>query len=164
LILQYNLSYLFVKNIVKLLILFSSVGSIAYQQSTRMLGKMESSTYKGDNEYHTNCTGDACLGDEVRFERAVFTGSYRAAKFAGYELITGVIVNDSYGAEKQQHTFTLLLPDGSKARIKGRNLYANGLYRKLWADESKRILALNEKHARGDKARNARDIRRCEAH
>lgn len=59
------------------------------------------------------------VGDSVRFERAVFTGSYRKPVFAGFELMTGKIVFDSYGSEKQQHTFTLRLDDGKKMLIKG---------------------------------------------
>jgi len=119
-------------------------------------------TYKGDDEYTTNCTGDVCVGDEVRFERATFTGSYRNAKFAGFEMVTGKIIGDSYGAAKQQHTFTLELEDGSTTRIKGRNLYANGVYRKEWEDEGARNMALDEKHGRGDAARAARADRIAE--
>jgi len=95
----------------------------------------------------------------VRFERATFSGSFRNAKFAGFETVTGKIVKDSYGKDKQQHTFTLALEDGSELRIKGRNLYANGTYRKLWADESRRRAAAEEKHARGDSARAIRASR-----
>lgn len=119
----------------------------------------ETSNYTGDATYTVRCTGDAVVGDEVRFERATFTGSFRNAKFAGFETVTGKIVKDSYGKDKQQHTFTLALEDGSELRIKGRNLYANGTYRKLWADESQRRAAAEEKHARGDSARAIRASR-----
>jgi hypothetical protein len=51
------------------------------------------------------------------------------------------------------------LLDGSKLMIKGRNLYANGTYRKLWADESQRNLVAHEKHGRGAEARAAREYR-----
>lgn len=118
------------------------------------------STFRGDAEFSICCTGDAVVGDEVRFERAVFGGSFRRPKFAGFELITGKIVRDSYGRDKQQHTFTLELADGATLRIKGRNLYANGVYRRPWADESARQAARDEKHARGDRARAQRDARR----
>jgi hypothetical protein len=116
----------------------------------------ETSNYAGDEVYSVRCTGDAVVGDEVRFERATFTGSFRNAKFAGFEQITGKIIKDSYGKDKQQHTFTLALADGTELRIKGRNLYANGTYRRLWADESMRRIAAEEKHLRGDRARAAR--------
>jgi len=118
------------------------------------------STYQGDNDYVVNCTGDCVTGDQVRFERATFTGSYRNAKFAGFELVTGEIINDSYGAEKQQHTFTIQAANGDKIRIKGRNLYKNNVYRKTWDDESLRTQALIEKHQRGRAARSVRDLRR----
>lgn len=119
----------------------------------------QTSTYNGDDIYSINATGDCVVGDEVSFERAIFTGSFRNAKFAGFELVQGKIVNDSYGRDKQQHTFTIELLDGSKMTIKGRNLYANGTYRKLWSDEAKRGLVADEKHARGAKARLAREYR-----
>lgn len=117
------------------------------------------STYNGDSEYTLNCTGDCVVGDEIRFDRAKFSGSYRKPKFAGFERVTGKIIRDSYGSEKQQHTFTIELANGSTTRIKGRNLYANSVYRKIWADESQRKNALNEKHTRGDRARKERQIR-----
>lgn len=119
----------------------------------------EISEYKGDNKYSVNCTGDVVMGDEVSFERATFSGSFRNAKFAGFELIQGKIINDSYGRDKQQHTFTIELLDGSKMTIKGRNLYANGTYRKLWDNEDMRGQVADEKHERGAKARKAREYR-----
>lgn len=117
------------------------------------------STYVGDTDFTINCTGDAVNGDEVRFERATFTGSFRNAKFAGFEMITGKIVRDSYGRDKQQHTFTLELADGSSLCIKGRNLYKSGVWRKPWTDETARHAAVDEKHARGDRARAVREHR-----
>jgi len=111
-------------------------------------------------QYTIDCTGDACVGDEVEFERAIFSGSFRKPKFVGTETIRGKIIFDSYGAQKQQHTFTLLLENGEKTLIKGRNLYRNGCRRKPWDDEGKRSLVLAEKHERGNCARNARENRR----
>jgi hypothetical protein len=121
---------------------------------------MQQDTFSGDAEYCYNCTGDCVVGDNVRFSRAKFTGSFRNAKFAGYELVTAVIIKDSYGRDKGQHTFTLQLPDGSTTRIKGRNLYANSVYRLKWDDECARDNVAGEKHARGDAARAMRDIQK----
>ena len=118
------------------------------------------STYSGDDDYHINCTGDCVVGDEVRFERAVFSGSLRRPTFDGFEMVTAKIVKDSYGRAKQQHTFTLETEDGDNIRIKGRNLYRNGVYRKSWEDESARKLSVAEKHQRGDAARTERRQRR----
>lgn len=112
--------------------------------------------FQGDAIYNINCTGDACVGDEVRFQRAIFAGSFTKPKFAGFETVTGEIIADSYGRVKQQHTFTILTTSGSKTLIKGRNLYANGTWRKRWVDEEQRLKALVEKHHRGAHARNAR--------
>ena len=112
------------------------------------------------NPYIIDCTGDSVVGDEVTFDRAVFTGTYPNAKFSHDETIEAVVISDSYGEKKQQHTFSLLLPNGKKIRIKGRNLYRNGVLRKTWVDEFKRVEALQEKHQRGDAARTERIIRK----
>lgn len=120
----------------------------------------QTSDHTGDAEYIINCTGDAVTGDEVRFEHATFTGSFRNAKFAGFEQITGKIIRDSYDRDKQQHTFTLRLADSSTLTIKGRNLYKEGCWRKLWPDETIRHAAANEKHTRGDRAKAAREQRK----
>ena len=109
--------------------------------------------------YSIDCTGDAVVGDDVCFERAMFGGSFRKPKFLGNETVTGKIVRDSYGSAKQQHTFTIELPNGETTQVKGRNLYRNGCRRKPWADEAARALAIQEKHARGDSARRARELR-----
>jgi hypothetical protein len=118
------------------------------------------SEYQGDGVYNIGCRGDVVVGDEVRFERATFTGSFRNAKFERFEMITGTVVADSYGYCKQQHTFTLVLSGGSKMLIKGRNLYRNGIWRKTWNDESARLAVADEKHDRGAIARLERDTRR----
>ena len=120
----------------------------------------QTSDFKGDTEYSVECTGDAVVGDDVRFERATFAGSFRNATFAGFERVTGVIVRESYGADRQQHTFTLQLPDGSTRRLKGRVLYREGTWRKRWPNEEARRASLDEKHVRGDRARQRRDERR----
>lgn len=119
----------------------------------------QTSTYAGDVKHAICCTGDAVVGDCVAFERATFSGSLRKPRFAGFVLVKGEIVADSYGADKQQHTFTLRLADGSSVRIKGRNLYATTLFRMPWADESLRRKVADEKHIRGDNARAQRRVR-----
>lgn len=103
-------------------------------------------------------TGDACIGDEVAFARATFSGSYRRPRFAGYEIVCGTIIRDSYGSKMQQHTFTIET-DGGEVRIKGRNLYSVLTLAKP-RDEWERRAALAEKHRRGDAARSARERRR----
>jgi hypothetical protein len=125
---------------------------------------MEESNYKGDKTYCICCTGAAVVGDKVRFDRAIFSGSCRKPTFAGYERVTGKIVRDSYGADKQQHTFTLRvggIHTGYELRIKGRNLYRNGVWRKPWPDEAQRQAAAKEKHNRGARARAKRFERKC---
>lgn len=111
-------------------------------------------------EYLIDCTGDCCVGDFVRFERAVFVGKYPKARFSHNEIITGEIIRDSYGKDKQQHTFTIVDSTGLEFRIKGRNLYRNSVYRRKWENEENRVKALQEKHERGAVARNKRSIRK----
>jgi hypothetical protein len=114
------------------------------------------------SEYSIDATGDVVRGDDIAFMRATFTGSYRKPKFAGNELVVGTVISDSYGAAKQQHTFTIELEDGKRIHIKGRNVYRNGVWRKPWRDEAKRDEIADEKHTRGDKARAARAYRMSE--
>ncbi|MDH5727380.1 MAG: hypothetical protein OEZ58_00105 [Gammaproteobacteria bacterium] len=120
--------------------------------------------------YPINCTGDVCTGDVIRFSEAVFIGSYRKPQYAGDRTITANVVKDSYGSQKQQHTFTLEVISvsgeqaddieiGKKIRRKGRNVYRNDCWRKLWKDESLRQQALDEKHHRGSRARALRQQR-----
>jgi len=120
------------------------------------------------NEFPINCTGDVVAGDHIRFTEAVFAGSYRKPKYQGERVIEALVVRDSYGEAKQQHTFTLevttsegedALPVGKTIRRKGRNVYRNGTQRKPWTDETQRGEALEEKHQRGDNARAARQHR-----
>lgn len=114
-------------------------------------------------------TGDVVTGDHIRFEEGVFGGSFKKPKFLGNRTIEGIVIKDSYGADKQQHTFTIEvtassgydpLEVGTKIRRKGRNVYRNGTMRKPWDDESAREDARAEKHERGDIARSLRDWRR----
>lgn len=124
-----------------------------------------------ETQYTMNCTGDACRGDIILFTEAVFGGSHRSPKYLGDRRIAARIVKDSYGADKQQHTFSLEIIDsdgqdalkpGTKTTRKGRNIYRNGTQRQPWANEDDRREVLDEKHARGDEAREERRMRKME--
>lgn len=115
------------------------------------------------------CTGDVCAGDIIRFVEAVFCGSHRKPQFLGDREIIARVIADSYGAAKQQHTFSLeviassgcqALAAGIRTTRKGRNVYRNGTWRALWDDEAARKAVLAEKHHRGDFARAARTERK----
>lgn len=117
-----------------------------------------------------DCTGDVCRGDVILFTEAVFGGSYRKPRFLGERRIVARVIGDSYGAQRQQHTFTLEvlasegtapLEAGIRTTRKGRNVYRHDCRRMQWADEAARRVALDEKHARGDAARAERDERRA---
>ncbi|CAI9114463.1 OLC1v1015191C2 [Oldenlandia corymbosa var. corymbosa] len=120
-----------------------------------------------------NCKGDACTGDVVLFEQNVYEMFNIASRSAtgppsGTRLVAGRIIKESYGAEKQQHTFTIEvlwskgekpLPPLHQLLIKGRNLYRLNTMRQKWEDETEREKMLSEKHARGSVARSKREIR-----
>ena len=111
--------------------------------------------------YPIDATGDAVIGDRVIFQKAIFIGRYPYGYFSHYEIIEAEILKDSYGEKKQQHTFTLKdINTNTIFKIKGRNLYRNGLYRKPWKDEQQRLIAQKEKHCRGNEARKIRDHRK----
>jgi len=127
-----------------------------------------STTPAAKGERWVDTTGDAVTGDTVRFTEAVF-GRGRKPKFLGERTVTARIVSDSYGKQKQQHTFSLEvlasdgyrpLEAGSTVRRKGRNVYRKGTERLEWDDEALRETARTEKHARDGLAREARDTRR----
>ncbi|XP_054781637.1 zinc finger CCCH domain-containing protein 62-like [Prosopis cineraria] len=123
-----------------------------------------------------NCKGDACTGDVVLFEQNVYETFSIASRSAsgppcGKRIVAGRIVKESYGAEKQQHTFTIevLWSKGEKPLpplypllIKGRNLYRLKTLRQRWDDEGARRKILTEKHSRGDVARANREARKQE--
>uniref|UniRef100_A0A803LDI6 SAP domain-containing protein n=1 Tax=Chenopodium quinoa TaxID=63459 RepID=A0A803LDI6_CHEQI len=120
-----------------------------------------------------NCKGDACMGDIVMFEQTVYEGYNIASRSAtgppcGKRIVAGRIVKESYGAAKQQHTFTVEvlwskghkpLPPLHPLLIKGRNLYKLNTLRRRWEDESERQRVLSEKHCRGSLARSSREAR-----
>ena len=129
-----------------------------------------------DNEW-IDATGDVVQGDIIRFTESVFSGSYKNPKVEGNRTITGEIMDDSYGANKQQHTFSIRVLEciGLKAedvlskakrskkgtiRRMGRNVYRQGTERKRWADEFLRQDAIEEKHDRGSVARALREERK----
>lgn len=111
-------------------------------------------------DYTIDCTGNVCKGDEITFEKAEFTGTYPRAKFSHMERRFLKVLKDSYGKDKQQHTFTCLdLETDMVVRIKGRNIYRNGCKRKEWINEDDRLKVLEEKYSRGSEARKNRKER-----
>jgi len=123
------------------------------------------------DDFTYGCTGDVVVGDIIRFTEAVFGGSYRSPRYLGDRVIKAEVLRDSYGRDKQQHTFTLRvvassgvdpIAAGTVTRRKGRNVYRNGTVRKPWPDEAARDAARAEKHARGGAARARREARIAE--
>ncbi|GKV47675.1 hypothetical protein SLEP1_g54552 [Rubroshorea leprosula] len=118
-------------------------------------------------------SGDACTGDVVMFKQNVYETFNIASRSAsgppcGTRTVAGRIIKESYGAAKQQHTFTIEvlwskgekpLPPLHPLLIKGRNLYRLKTLRQRWEDEGKRQKVLMEKHSRGSIARSDREMR-----
>ncbi|KAG9450848.1 hypothetical protein H6P81_010813 [Aristolochia fimbriata] len=122
-----------------------------------------------------NCTGDVCRGDVVLFRQRVYRKFDLARKggdVIGKRTVAGRVVKESYGAAKQQHTFTVevlwskgpqSLPPLFPLLVKGRNLYRLKTFRQLWDDEVERHKVLAEKHKRGGEARLTRAIKRAQS-
>ncbi|KAL8122732.1 zinc finger CCCH domain-containing protein 62-like [Apium graveolens] len=125
------------------------------------------------SSFTVNCKGDACMGDVVMFEQTVYEMFNIASRSSvgppcGTRIVAGRIVKESYGAAKQQHTFTVEVlwskgvrphPPLHPLLIKGRNLYKLKTMRQKWQDEGERQKILLEKHNRGSIARLNRDTR-----
>ena len=116
-----------------------------------------------------DASGDVVAGDVILFQESVFGGSHRNPIYKGSRTIQAKVLRESYGTEKQQHTFTMsvisskgtdAVPAGAEIRRKGRNIYRNGTQRLVWLDEGERKRIALEKHSRGAVARKARDKRK----
>ncbi|KAG6496473.1 hypothetical protein ZIOFF_044340 [Zingiber officinale] len=93
------------------------------------------------SSFFINCTGDVCKGDVVRFRQRVYD-KFTRRTIIGKRTIAGRVVKESYGAAKQQHTFTVevlwsrgknALPPMFPLLVKGRNLYRLKTFRqKIW--------------------------------
>ncbi|XP_042407125.1 zinc finger CCCH domain-containing protein 62-like isoform X1 [Zingiber officinale] len=116
------------------------------------------------SSFFINCTGDVCKGDVVRFRQRVYD-KFTRRTIIGKRTIAGRVVKESYGAAKQQHTFTVevlwsrgknALPPMFPLLVKGRNLYRLKTFRQPWSNEQERSKVLAEKHQRGAVARHIR--------
>ncbi|CAH9054028.1 unnamed protein product [Cuscuta epithymum] len=129
-------------------------------------------TFYPRSSFNIDCTGDVCKGDVVLFTQKVykkFDKITRSGKVSGKRTIAGRIVKESYGAAKQQHTFTVevlwsqgfkKLPPLFPLLVKGRNLYKLKTFRQRWKNEKERLGVLSEKHRRGAAARLVRETRK----
>ncbi|KAE7999583.1 hypothetical protein FH972_003994 [Carpinus fangiana] len=118
-----------------------------------------------------NCTGDVCKGDVVLFTQKVYERFNKVTRHGtshGKRTVAGRVVKESYGAAKQQHTFTVevlwskgsnRLPPLFPLLVKGRNLYRLRTFRQRWSNESGRVKVLAEKHKRGTAARLVRAMK-----
>ncbi|XP_059623837.1 zinc finger CCCH domain-containing protein 62-like isoform X2 [Cornus florida] len=126
------------------------------------------------SSFNINCTGDVCRGDVVLFTQKVyekFDKVTRRGRLLGKRTIAGRIVKESYGAAKQQHTFSVevlwskgikKLPPLFPLLVKGRNLYKLKTFRQCWKNEAQRSRVLAEKHKRGAAARLKRAMKKTE--
>ncbi|KAK1278064.1 Zinc finger CCCH domain-containing protein 62 [Acorus gramineus] len=114
------------------------------------------------------CSSRGYMRSMFRFDIKTRGGG---AKIIGKRTIAGRVVKESYGAAKQQHTFTVSpgkieilwckgvksLPPLFPLLVKGRNLYRLKTFRQRWNNESERSKVLDEKHKRGAAARRTRE-------
>jgi hypothetical protein len=71
-------------------------------------------------------TNDRVIWESPIFQGgSYFQGRFKGAKKIGVKRLSGVVLRHSYGEKTGQHTFTILLDDGTKKLVKGRNLYPN---------------------------------------
>ena len=109
-------------------------------------------------------TRDIVEGDILIFVEAVFTGSFRNPKYVGDRTILATVKKESYGADKGQHTFTLIVHDceGINAneilakdtiRRKGRNLYKECYHVGSLYSSEERSEKAEDKHERGNRVR-----------
>ena len=126
----------------------NDLGSFQDNEKKKLLKK-----YARKLGFTSDVSGDACTGDEVFFAQIMWGGSYKRPKFLGLELKEGKILKESYGAKRQQHTFTIENEEG-KFTIKGRNLYQYGTF--ALPRGKKRVAVLEEKHKRGCAARSCK--------
>lgn len=116
------------------------------------------------------CKGSIVRGDTIEWIENVYDegGSLGLNIIKGQRVNVGVVLFDSYGEKKQQHTFTIeiisssgmdALPEGKQILRKGRTLHRFGPKRELWDNEEMRENVEAEKRARGATARLKRDIR-----
>jgi hypothetical protein len=110
-------------------------------------------------------------GDVIRFRERVFRGKFPWRKRRGSRTVIARVLRESYGAKRQQHTFTIEviscegndpLAPGTMLRRKGRNFYRMAK-RRLWDDETARLVALEEKYARREVMKEARRERKRRA-
>ncbi|XP_042495282.1 uncharacterized protein LOC122074499 [Macadamia integrifolia] len=118
-----------------------------------------------------NCTGDVCTHDVVLFTQRVYERYDKVTRngnHQGKRTIAGRVVKESYGAAKQQHTFTVevlwskgfkRLPPLFPLLVKGRNLYRYKTLRQCWDNEKERSMVLAEKHKRGAEARHLKAMK-----
>lgn len=70
-------------------------------------------------------SGAIRTGDKVVWLSPIWAGSGRKYKKVGEVQLSGTVVRHSYGPKTGQHTFSILLIDGTNKLVKGRHLYPN---------------------------------------
>ncbi|MCM8827588.1 MAG: hypothetical protein NC904_08770 [Candidatus Omnitrophica bacterium] len=97
---------------------------------------------------------DIVQNDIIKFYEEVYERVGNKYKYRFLRYIKALVVNESYGKKRMQHTFTLKVIDsdyynsGTIIMRRGRNIYSNDPKRLLWEDEnlrSKYIMLKREK-------------------
>lgn len=104
--------------------------------------------------YQFNAVGDCRPGDLIAFVKrlsargAVSRHGAFGNLVSGYQIVEGQIVKEFGANDSRQHTFTVLMECGERVLIKARNLYAVGVWRKAWSDESQRAEITSKRNNR----------------
>ena len=99
----------------------------------------QNSTFRGDGDYSRQVTKNAAvIGDELRFERAIFGRCESTMKFDEFELVTGTVVDITRARASGRLTYTLALLSGEELVIRGLTLFKQPVCRRVWKDEAER--------------------------
>lgn len=98
--------------------------------------------------YYLRCVDTLVVGDQIAFERPLFSGGFWSTRVTGFQTVTGVVKRVSYGIARREATYSIECSDGKVIRATGRTLFAYDVYRKEWADENLRKRIANGARAR----------------
>lgn len=107
---------------------------------------------------------DIIMGATIKFTEQVYGGSFKNPKHLGEREITAVVLRDSYGGKRGQHSFTLEVTSATgcnseeilkkkKIRRMGRNVYPTAI---IISEPVNAEELAAEKHARAAAAKEAK--------
>jgi hypothetical protein len=98
-----------------------------------------------NSAYSVLCAGDAVVGDEITFRRAVMIYKKGNYTFDRYDLITAKIIKET------PKCYSLEMTNGETIQIMQKIMYKEQLFRKPWDDETAREELADEKRIKNAK-------------